>query len=89
VNNHPMQEGSANGEVEVGRLGRDGNEVKLKVPTTGKDFNLKAGQVYLPVSNTIKEISTQTKNIENEKAANVGSIGGDETQLQDPSKNSK
>jgi len=60
VNNKPMQEDSANGEVEVGKLGRDGNEVKLKMPVTGKDFNLKAGQVYRPGSDHISELNAHS-----------------------------
>jgi len=73
VNNKPMQEDSANGEVEVGRLGRDGNEVKLKVPATGKDFNLKAGQVYLPGNDSVSELNAHSN-----KSKEVKGTIGDE-----------
>ena len=74
VNNKPMQEDSANGEVEVGKLGRDGNEVKLKVPTTGKGFNLKAGQVYLPQSGSISELNTHNSHATNKKAGGLSEV---------------
>lgn len=61
VNHQPMREDSTNSEVEVGKLGRDGNQVQLKLPANGKNFNLKAGQVYLPESNSVTEIHTNTK----------------------------
>ena len=77
VNNKPMQEDSANGEVEVGKLGWDGNEVKLKVPATGKGFNLKAGQVYLPGSGRVKEESAHSSNL-SQQILNEGSIDGNQ-----------
>lgn len=44
VNNAPMQEGSGSTGVSVGKLGRDGNQVPIKLSTTGKNLSLKAGQ---------------------------------------------
>ena len=60
VNNHPMQEDTANGDIEVGKLGRDGNQVQLKLPANGKNFNLKAGQSYSSESDSVTESSRAT-----------------------------
>ena len=60
VNNHPLQEGSANGEVEVGKLGGNGNQVQLKLPASGKNFNLKVGQSYSSESDSVSESSRAT-----------------------------
>jgi len=82
VNNHPMQEDTANGEVQVGKLGRDENQVQLKLPSTGKNFNLKAGQAYLPDSDSVKEITARSKN--SEKTEETGSIGADSAKALSP-----
>jgi len=74
VNNHPMQEDTANGDVEVGKLGRDGNQVQLKLPSTGKGFNLKAGQVYVPGSDSVKEEGARKKSLP-DQAETKGSMG--------------
>ena len=82
VNNKPMQEDSANGEVEVGRLDKSGNEVRLKVPATGRDFNLKAGQVYKPGTDAVSEVSAHGKSENTLK----GVIGGADTEIGNPPK---
>jgi len=61
VNNQPLQEDSTSGEVQVGKLGRDGNQVQLKLPSTGKNFNLKAGQAYSTDTGTINELSSNAR----------------------------
>jgi len=53
VNNQPLQERSAKGEVEVGKLSGKSNRVTVKLPGTGQTVELKAGQIYDPVSGKI------------------------------------
>lgn len=55
VNQKPMQENSGTDEVQVGKLRADGNEVQLKLPANGKRLNLKAGQVYVPETDSVSE----------------------------------
>ena len=77
-----MQEDSANGEVEVGRLDKNGNEVRLKVPATGRDFNLKAGQMYKPGTDAVSEVSAHGKPENTLK----GVIGGADSEIGNPPK---
>jgi hypothetical protein len=78
VNHQPMQEGSSNSEVQVGKLGRNGNQVQLKLPTNGKNFRLKAGQVYLPETNSVSEVSAYATASERKKTEDTGTIGAEE-----------
>lgn len=55
VNETPMQENTGTSEVEVGSLPKGGNQVPLKVPGTGINLKLKAGQVYDPETDEITE----------------------------------
>lgn len=55
VNNQAMQEGSGNKDVQVGRLPTNGNRVPIKLPANGKRLTLKAGQVYDPENNQVRE----------------------------------
>ena len=55
VNNQALQENSRNKEVTVGRLSDSSNRVPIKLSANGKRLNLKAGQVYDPESNRVRE----------------------------------
>ena len=55
VNNQALQENSGNKEVQVGRLSEGSNRVPIKLSATGRRLNLKAGQVYDPENNRIRE----------------------------------
>ena len=55
VNNQALQENSSNKEVQVGRLSEGSNRVPIKLSANGRRLNLKAGQVYDPESNRIRE----------------------------------
>ena len=55
VNNQALQENSRNKEVTVGRLTDGSNRVPIKLSANGKRLNLKAGQVYDPESNRVRE----------------------------------
>ena len=55
VNNQAMTENSRNKEVTVGKLSAGSNRVPIKLSANGKRLNLKAGQVYDPETNKVKE----------------------------------
>ena len=55
VNNQALQENSRNKEVTIGRLSDSSNRVPIKLSANGKRLNLKAGQVYDPESNRVRE----------------------------------
>ena len=77
VNQTPMQENSGTDEVQVGKLRSDGNQVQLKLPANGKSLNLKAGQVYVPETDSISEINAHSKAVTVEADENSGAIGLD------------
>ena len=55
VNNKALQENSGNKDVVVGKLPTDGNRVPIKLSANGKQLTLKAGQVYDPENNRVRE----------------------------------
>ena len=55
INNQAMQENSGNKDVQVGRLPENGNRIPLKLPANGRRLTLKAGQVYDPENNKVRE----------------------------------
>ena len=78
VNQIPMQESSGTDEVQVGKLRPDSNQVQLKLPANGKSLNLKAGQMYVPETDSISEINARSQTILN--GADKGTIGADPAQ---------
>ena len=65
INDQPVQEDSVIDNVSIGRLsnrGKNGTEgLNVKIPANGKQLRLKAGQVYEPETNQIKELKTVEK----------------------------
>lgn len=55
VNNNPVQENGESGDVRVGKLPHNGNQVQISIPAIGRNLNLKAGQVYVPETDSIAE----------------------------------
>lgn len=55
LNNQAVQENESLSDVRVGKLSKNGNRVPLKLPANGKNFSLKAGQVYNPANNSVSE----------------------------------
>jgi len=55
VNDKALQENSGNKDVQVGRLSEGSNRVPIKLTGNGKYLNLKAGQVYDPETNRVRE----------------------------------
>lgn len=77
VNQIPMQESSGTDEVQVGKLRPDSNQVQLKLPANGKSLSLKAGQVYVPETDSISEINARSKAASPDVDENTGTIGTD------------
>ena len=83
VNNKAVQENSTHDDVEIGRLSNQKNSAKsssdslnVRIPATGTNVRLKAGQAYEPETGRIVELRL----LEKEKQLNleeVGVIGGD------------
>ena len=55
VNNQALQENTRNKDVVVGKLSENSNRVPIRLSATGKRLNLKAGQVYDPENNRVRE----------------------------------
>lgn len=55
INNTPVQENDAAGEVQVKKLPQNGNQVQISIPSIGRDLKLKAGQIYVPETDSIAE----------------------------------
>lgn len=78
VNSKPVQENSMLDDVEIGRLTKQqgvvnnsSDSLNVKIPATGKQIRLKAGQLYEPETNQIKEL----RQLEKEKRLNLEETG--------------
>ena len=74
INNNAMQEGSGNKDVQVGRLPTNSNRVPIRLPANGKNLTLKAGQVYDPENNQVREAKSHAAQ------GDVGRIGDEDAQ---------
>lgn len=83
VNNQPVQENSALEQVEIGQLGRQKNSARsgsdslnIRIPATGKNIRLKAGQVYAPESDQVLELKLleKAKQLELEQTGTLGGV---------------
>ena len=69
INHQAVQEDSTVDNVQIGRLNQRGSSKKgagtdsldIKIPANGKHIRLKAGQVYEPETNQIKELQVVEK----------------------------
>ena len=77
VNNKAMQENTGNKDVQVGKLPSDGNRVPIRLPANGKNLTLKAGQVYDPENNRVRE--ARSHGAQGDATSN-GRIGDETTQ---------
>ena len=76
LNNQAVQENESLSDVRVGKLSKNGNQVPLRLPANGKNFSLKAGQVYNPTDNSVSEAKPYAAQGE---ATSAGRIGDDAT----------
>lgn len=72
INEKPVQESSTTGEVEVGKLPKNGNQVQIKMPGLGKSLNLKAGQVYNPETDSISEGNVKVTKPDAQESGSIG-----------------
>ncbi|HEY8119651.1 MAG TPA: hypothetical protein VIE91_10470 [Methylophilaceae bacterium] len=77
VNRMPLQEDTNTTNIEVGKLKGDSNQVQLRVPGTGKNLKLKAGQTYSPDTDSISEVNERTNLQQQDNTEDEGSIGTD------------
>jgi hypothetical protein len=56
VNDEAIQENSGNQDVAVGSLSNQTNRVPIKLKANGKHLSLKAGQMYDPETNRVREM---------------------------------
>lgn len=75
VNNTPMQENSESGEVRVGKLPRGGGQVQINIPASGKNVKLKAGQIYMPETDSISEERARATDMSKPDIEDAGTIG--------------
>lgn len=59
INNSPIQENQGNAEVQVGKLGKDSNQVQVTLPASGKSVNLKAGQTYDSATDSVRDVNAK------------------------------
>ncbi len=78
INNKAVQEDSAIDNVQIGKLNKQRgaaqtgtDSLNVKIPASGKHIRLKAGQVYEPETNQIKEL----KLLEKEKRLRLEETG--------------
>lgn len=72
INQQPVQENSSTGEVEVGKLPRNGNQVQIKVPGLDKSLKLKAGQVYDPATDSVSESKVRANQADARESGTIG-----------------
>jgi hypothetical protein len=81
VNNKAVQENSIQDDVEIGGLSKQNNSAKngsdslnVRIPATGKNVRLKAGQVYEPETGQIVELRLleKEKQLRLEEAGIIG-----------------
>lgn len=81
INNQAVQEDSTIDNVQIGRLNQRSNAtpdaLNLRIPANGKHIRLKAGQVYEPDTNQIKELKT----LEKERRLNLEETGAIGSQI--------
>jgi hypothetical protein len=95
INNQAVQEDSTVDNVQIGKLNQRGNKttgenpegLDVKIPANGKRIRLKAGQVYEPETNQIKELKT----VEKENRLNLEETGviGDDAKSSNVKTNNK
>ncbi|MGJ8619842.1 MAG: hypothetical protein ACSHWN_05875 [Methylophilaceae bacterium] len=55
VNGEALQENSGNQDVQVGNFPNNSNAIPIRIPANGKRLSLKAGQVYDPENNRVRQ----------------------------------
>jgi hypothetical protein len=79
LNGEPVQEGADLGEMKVGKMRRNGNQVPIQLQAGGKNLNLKAGQSYDPETNSVSEINAHAEKTAKDEIEESGTIGSNPT----------
>lgn len=74
INGEAIQENSGNKDVRVGKLPTNSNHIPIRIPANGKQLSLRAGQVYDPESNRVRESRSYSVQ------GSSGRIGDEDTQ---------
>jgi len=77
INEQPVQESSRTGEIEVGKLPKEGNQVQIKVPGIDKSLRLKAGQAYDPETDSITESKVRAAEPAAQESGTIGTVPSD------------
>ena len=77
INKKPVQENSSSGDMQIGKLPKEGNQVQIKVPSLGKNLKLKAGQVYDPETGTVSESNIGTVSPNAAQSGTIGAVPGE------------
>lgn len=75
LNGEPVQEGTDLGDMKVGKMRSNGNQVPIQLQAGGKNLNLKAGQSYDPETNSVSEINAYADKAGKGAAEISGTIG--------------
>jgi hypothetical protein len=78
INEKPVQENSSTGEMEVGKLPSEGNQIQIRVPGLDRSLKLKAGQAYDPQTDSITENKVRPGRSEAEVSGTIGTMPGDQ-----------
>jgi hypothetical protein len=70
INGEAMQENTGNKDVRVGKLPANSNHIPIRIPANGQQLSLKAGQVYDPESNRIRE--SRSYNVQDGSSGRIG-----------------
>lgn len=82
INDMPVQENSNTGEVSVGKLPREGGQVQINIPASGRNVKLKAGQVYKPETDSISEDKASMTEQQTPDRTDAGTIGASTSEKQ-------
>jgi hypothetical protein len=73
VNDQALQENSRNKDVVVGKLPQNSSRVPIRLSANGRRLNLKAGQVYDPETNRVRE--SRNHGAQGDVETTAGTIG--------------
>jgi hypothetical protein len=81
LNGEPVQEGTDLGDMKVGKMRSNGNQVPIQLQAGGKNLNLKAGQSYDPETNSVSEINAHAEKAAKDETAVSGTIGANPSDI--------
>jgi hypothetical protein len=70
INGEAIQENTGNKDVRVGKLPANSNHIPIRIPANGQQLSLKAGQIYEPESNRIRE--SRSYSVQDGRSGRIG-----------------